>query len=74
MVRRKEATILIRWLETALNGAGLKAIALADDRALITAGLYDSVEKSFGSTDPAFGKILELMQRRVESFDPMLSA
>ena len=74
MVRRKEATILIRWLETALNGAGLKAIALADDRALITAGLYDSVEKSFGSTDAAFGKILELMQRRVEGFDQMLSA
>jgi len=73
IVRRKEATILIRWLERALHGKdGLQAVALADDRALETRGLYDGIQNSFGTLDEGAMKILQLMQQRVDSFDQML--
>ncbi|HEX8712890.1 MAG TPA: hypothetical protein VF730_13515 [Terracidiphilus sp.] len=73
IVRRKEATILIRWLERALIASGeYEAVALVNDPHLETRGLYDYVENSFGKTDDAFTKVLGLMQRRVDSFDSML--
>jgi len=70
IVRRKEATILIRWLEAALNAGGeYQAVALINDPNLETRGLYDGIENAFGSTGGPFGKILTLMQRRVDTFD-----
>ncbi len=73
IVRRKEATILIRWLERALTATGaFEAVALVNDPRMETAGLYNSIGNSFGTADEAFIKILELMQRRVETFDSML--
>lgn len=73
IVRRKEATILIRWLERALHGKdGMQAVALADDRALETRGLYDGIQNSFGTLDEGAMKVVQLMQKRVDSFDQML--
>jgi len=73
IVRRKEATVLIRWLEAALNQAqDTKAVALAQDENLKTAGTYQNLADTFDKGDKATFKILDLMQHRVDKFDPML--
>jgi hypothetical protein len=73
VVRRKEATLLIRWLEYALKATGgFDAVSLVDDPNLNTSGIYDFVENSFNTTDTSFTKVLELIQKRVDSFALML--
>jgi hypothetical protein len=76
LVRQKEATILIRWLTQALGAkSNVKAMAWVADVSLQTSGVYDQVEKlSTGATgvDQGMGLILELLQKRVDTFDCLL--
>jgi hypothetical protein len=75
IVRRKEATILIRWLEAALKKDGVDAVAVAANQAQDTSGVYDRLNSLANSTtaiDDGMMKILPLLQKRVETFDCML--
>jgi hypothetical protein len=75
IVRRKEATVLIRWLEAALKKEGVDAVALSTDQAQDTTGVYgklDSLADSTTAIDDGMMKILPLLQKRVDTFDCLL--